>query len=132
MTEPKLEPIKKEKLDSMFSDEKETSKKNKKKTKKNKKKNQIDLFDYAKENGLEINLQYEDVKPIDFDFQKINLNDNNKTNQTYNKQSNIEQKEKKIENEEKEKEINKKDKKKKNRENKKENKKDNFMKKSRE
>ena len=129
MTEPKLEPIKKEKLDSMFSDEKETSKKNKKKTKKNKKKNQIDLFDYAKENGLEINLQYEDVKPIDFDFQKINLNDNNKTNQTYNKQSNIEQKEKKIENEEKEKEINKKDKKKKNRENKKENKKDNFMKK---
>ena len=129
MTEPKLEPIKKEKLDSMFSDEKETSKKNKKKTKKNKKKNQIDLFDYAKENGLEINLQYEDVKHIDFDFQKINLNDNNKTNQTYNKQSNIEQKEKKKENEEKEKEINKKDKKKKNRENKKENKKDNFMKK---
>ena len=39
MTEPKLEPIKKEKMDSMFSDEKETSKKNKKKQKLLKKKN---------------------------------------------------------------------------------------------
>ena len=106
MTEPKLEPIKKEKLDSMFSDEKEGSKKNKKKSKKNKKKNQIDLFDYAKEKGLEINLQYEDVKPVEFDFQKINLNNNNKTNQAYNKQSNVEPKERKIENKEKEKEIN--------------------------
>ena len=122
MTEPKLEPIKKEKLDSMFSDEKEASKKNKKKSKKNKKKNQIDLFDYAKEKGLEINLQYEDVKPVEFDFQKINLNNNNKTNQAYNKQSNVEPKERKIENKEKEKEINKKDEKKKNKENKKDNK----------
>ena len=122
MTEPKLEPIKKEKLDSMFSDEKEASKKNKKKSKKNKKKNQIDLFDYAKEKGLEINLQYEDVKPVEFDFQKINLNNNNKTNQAYNKQSNVEPKERKIENKEKEKEINKKNEKQKIKENKKDNK----------
>ena len=42
MTESKLEPIKKEKIDSIFSDDKETNKKNKKKTKtKNKKKNGI-------------------------------------------------------------------------------------------
>ena len=122
MTEPKLEPIKKEKLDNMFSDEKEASKKNKKKSKKNKKKNQIDLFDYAKEKGLEINLQYEDVKPVEFDFQKINLNNNNKTNQAYNKQSNVEPKERKIENKEKEKEINKKNEKQKIKENKKDNK----------
>ena len=122
MTEPKLEPIKKEKLDSMFSDEKEAPKKNKKKSKKNKKKNQIDLFDYAKEKGLEINLQYEDVKPVEFDFQKINLNNNNKTNQAYNKQSNVEPKERKIENKEKEKEINKKNEKQKIKENKKDNK----------
>ena len=127
MTEPKLEPIKKEKIDSMFSDEKETSKKNKKKTKaKNKKKNQMDLFDYAKENGLDINIQYEDIKPVDFDFAKKNFNNNNKTNQTYNKDSNIEKNEKKVENKEKEKENNKKEEKKKNNENKKENNKKKF------
>ena len=50
MSEPKLEPIKKEKLDTFFSDEKEPGKKGKKKNKgKNKKRNEIDLFDYAKE-----------------------------------------------------------------------------------
>ena len=101
---------------------KKRQKRTKKKSKKNKKKNQIDLFDYAKEKGLEINLQYEDVKPVEFDFQKINLNNNNKTNQAYNKQSNVEPKERKIENKEKEKEINKKNEKQKIKENKKDNK----------
>ena len=42
MSEPKLEPIKKEKLDSFFSDEKDQGKKAKKKNKgKNKKRNEI-------------------------------------------------------------------------------------------
>ena len=87
MTESKLEPIKKEKIDSMFSDDKETNKKSKKKTKtKNKKKNGIDLFDYAKEKGLDINIQYEEVKHVEFEAPKKNFNNNNRPHQTYNKE----------------------------------------------
>ena len=120
MTEPKLEPMKKEEIDSMFSDEKGTTKKNKKKNKgKNKKKNEIDLFDYAKEKGLDINLQYEDPKPVEFDFDKKNYNNNSKINQPYNKEPNTEKKENKIEMKEKEKVNNKKEEKKKNQQNKK-------------
>ena len=78
MAEQKLEEIKKEKLDDIYVDDKKLINKNKKKgkTKASKKNKPIDLFDYAKENGLDINLQYEETKPIEFpkDYNKKNEN----------------------------------------------------------
>jgi len=80
MAEPKLEEMKKEKLDDIYIDDKELVNKNKKKTKiKGSKKNKpIDLFDYAKENGLDINLQYEEIKQMEFPKEYNKKNDNYK------------------------------------------------------
>ena len=80
MTEQKLQEIKKEKLDDIYVDDKEITKKNKKKikTKTNKKNKAIDFLDYAKEKGLDINLQYEETKPIEFPKEYNKKNDNNR------------------------------------------------------
>ena len=82
MAQPKLEKIKKEKLDDIYIDDKELINKTKKKSKvKGSKKNKpIDLFDYAKENGLDINLQYEETKPMEFPKEYNKKNDNYKYN----------------------------------------------------
>ena len=82
MAQPKLEEIKKEKLDDIYIDDKELINKNKKKSKVkgNKKNKPIDLFDYAKENGLDINLQYEETKPMEFPKEYNKKNDNYKYN----------------------------------------------------
>ena len=82
MAQPKLEEIKKEKLDDIYIDDKELINKNKKKSKVkgNKKNKPIDLFDYAKENGLDINLQYEETKPMEFPKEYNKKSDNYKYN----------------------------------------------------
>ena len=82
MAEPKLEEIKKEKLDDIYIDDKELINKNKKKPKGkgNKKNKPIDLFEYAKENGLDINIQYEETKPMEFPKEYNKKNDNYKFN----------------------------------------------------
>ena len=82
MTEKKLQIIKKEKLDeNLFIEDKEAANKNKKKQKiKTSKKNKpIDFLDYAKEKGLDINLQYEETKPMEFskEFNKKTYNTKN-------------------------------------------------------
>ena len=93
MTEEKLKEIKKEKLDDIYIDDKELVNKNKKKTKTkaSKKHKAIDFMDYAKEKGLDINLQYEESKPIEFpkDY-KYNRTNNNKNNYIDNKKDNKE------------------------------------------
>ena len=123
MAEQKLEEIKKEKLDDIYVDDKQLINKNKKKgkTKASKKNKPIDLFDYAKENGLDINLQYEETKPIEFpkDYNKKNEN-----KRTYYPEKTNEKKDKDVKKtindkkkEEKEKEHEKEDDKEKNYEN---------------
>ena len=85
---PKLKEIKKEKLDDIYVDDKELINKNKKKnkTKANKKNKPIDFMDYAKEKGLDINLQYEETKPPQLqsqfkkEFPKANNYKNNYNN----------------------------------------------------
>ena len=64
----KIKEIQKEKLDDIFVDDKDLIKKNKKKTKTktNKKNKPIDFLDYAKEKGLDINLEYEETKQLEF------------------------------------------------------------------
>ena len=80
MKEEKLKEIPKETLDDIYIDDKEITKKNKKKnkTKANKKNKAIDFMDYAKENGLDINLQYEEEKPMQFPKDYKTKIDNNK------------------------------------------------------
>ena len=82
MAEPKLEEIKKEKLDDIYIDDKDLININKKKPKGkgNKKNKPIDLFDYAKENGLDIKIQYEETKPMEFPKENKRKNDNYKYN----------------------------------------------------
>ena len=81
MKEEKLIEITKEKLDDIYIDDKEVTKKSKKKNKvKTSKKNKlIDFMDYAKEKGLDINLQYEEAKPMEFPKDYKIKKDNNKS-----------------------------------------------------
>lgn len=81
-----LEEIIPEKLDeNLYFDDKnkDSNKKPKKKKGKgiSKKKEEIDIFDYAKDKGIEINLEYEDIKDIQPKQIKNNQHDNPKNKQ---------------------------------------------------
>lgn len=99
MTEEKIKEIQKEKLDDIFVDDKDLIKKNKKKTKTktNKKNKPIDFLDYAKEKGLDINLEYEETKQLEFPKEY---------NKKYDNKNRISYTEKKYENKDNKKERN--------------------------